>query len=48
MFDGVDGLFNVEVDQIDRAPFVYQIVYMLSLKMVGHAGSAAKEPILVW
>ncbi len=48
MSGGVDGLCEVVVDQIDCAPFVYQIGYMLFLKMVGHTGLAAKEPILGW
>ncbi len=49
MIDGVQGLYDVEVDLINRVSFVHQTGYTFFLKEeVEHAGSAGKESKLVW
>ncbi len=44
MADGVEGLYEVEVDQVDRVPFVHQTGYTpFQKEKVGQAGSIGKE-----
>ncbi len=48
MIDGVEGLCEAEVDQIDRVPFVYYTGYtLLLMEEAGQAWSMRKEVMLI-
>ncbi len=49
VIDGIEGLCEVQVDQLGHVFFVHQTGYMVFLKEeVGHTGLAIKEAMLAW